>query len=214
MKITDKIDVLGGIGNESNVYLIDGELLLDTGTGTLFAEMKKYIEKNYDIKKIKRIVNTHCHFDHTGANKKFRDWLKAEILVHEKDRHSVETGAKTLAEMFGQTARTTTVDVSLDERNKIKTANFDFEVVWTPGHTPGSICLYERDCKMLFSGDTLFSEAVGRADLPGGSEADLVNSLKKLMDLPVKYLYPGHGPPKSDGVSFMIKQLFYAMKSI
>jgi len=198
--------LMGGVGYDSNVYLIDGELIVDTGTGLFFPEMREEIELIYDISKITNIVDTHCHFDHTGGNKKFRDWLKAEVAIHENEKRFLERGICTMAEAFGEKARTVTVDRALKDGDKVKTKNFSFEVIWTPGHTPGSICLYEKKKKILISGDTLFEDGIGSTDFPGSNKEQLYKSLKKLSSLPIDYLLPGHGMPKIGGVNFMIKQ--------
>ncbi len=209
VQICKGVILLAGVGYDSNVYIIDDELIIDTGTGVFFQQMKEKMEKMFDISKIKTIVNTHCHFDHTGGDKKFRDWLKAEIAIHEADKHSVETGKNTIAEVFGETAKTVTVDVDnvLKNGSLVKTTNFSFEVISTPGHTPGSICLYEKNKKILVSGDTLFEDGVGRTDYPGGDKNQLLKSLKKLSRHSINYLLPGHGMPKTSGVNFLIKQM-------
>ncbi len=201
------IELLGGIEPDCNVYLIDGELIVDAGTGLYFGDMKGQIEAACDPANIKLLINTHCHFDHTGANKKFRDWLKLSVAVHSADKKAVETGRGTMAELFGQQSRVMTVDKILRTGSTIKTTNFVFEVMPTPGHTPGSICLYEANKKILISGDTLFENAVGRTDLPGGSQDQLMTSLKRLSQMHIEYLLPGHGSPKLGGVDFLIKQM-------
>ncbi|MCX6815447.1 MAG: MBL fold metallo-hydrolase [Candidatus Aenigmarchaeota archaeon] len=206
MQICNGIDVLGGMENEPNIYLIDGEVLVDTGTGMFFADMKNDIESRYDSYKIKTIVNTHHHFDNTGASSKFRNWLKAEIMIHMNDKPYLEKGY-TLAEAFNVTPRVITVDKTLKEGSVIKTKNFSFTVVHTPGHTPGSICLYEKDKRILISGDTLFESSIGRFDLPGGDRQKMFESLQKLLNYNIHYLLPGHGPPKIGGISFHIKQM-------
>ena len=204
---------MGGVGYDSNVYLIDKELLVDTGSGIFFPQMKEEII-NLGIKprKIKWIVNTHCHFDHTGADKKFRDFCKAKVAIHKADKKALESGDGTLAEMFGQTPRAITVDKTLRDGDKIKTKNFTFEVISTPGHTPGSICLYEKDRGILISGDTLFADGVGRTDLPRGDKKAMKKSIKRLSEVKIKYLLPGHGMPKMSGVEFLIKQILIRMK--
>jgi glyoxylase-like metal-dependent hydrolase (beta-lactamase superfamily II) len=212
MQIYPGIILMGGVGYDSNVYLIDGELIIDTGTGIFFPEIKEELELSYDINNIRNIVNTHCHFDHTGGNKKFRDWLKTDIAIHEKDKKSLETGAYTMAEAFDQKARTVTVDRVLKNNDKVKTTNFNFEVIWTPGHTPGSICLYEKKKKILISGDTVFEDGVGSTDFPGSSQDELFKSLRKLSNLTINYLLPGHGMPKIGGVNFMIRQHLMVVK--
>lgn len=206
MQVYKGIELVGGVDPDCNVYVIDGELLVDAGTGMHFGDMKKEIGAACNAKNIKLLVNTHCHFDHTGGDKKFRDWLKLSIAVHSADKKAVETG-QTLSELFGQQARMLTVDRTLRVGSIIKTANFNFEVVPTPGHTPGSVCLYDAEKRILISGDTLFDSAVGRTDLPGGDKEQLLASLKRLSELPIEFLFPGHGTPKMHGVDFLIKQM-------
>ena len=207
MRVHDGIEVFGGVGRDPNIYLVDGELLVDTGTGHLFADIKKQIESAYDRYSIKTIVNTHCHFDHTGANKKFRDWLKASIAIHANDKNSIESGSGMLAEFFNEIPKVVTVDRALKDGSTLKTKNFTFEVIHTPGHSPGSICLLEKGKKILISGDTLFEGSIGRTDLLGGDNSRMLQSLHKLLNYDVHYLLPGHGPPKLGGVSFLIKQM-------
>ncbi|MBI2579880.1 MAG: MBL fold metallo-hydrolase [Candidatus Aenigmarchaeota archaeon] len=204
MLIYKNIHLLQGIDEDCNVYVIDGEVMIDAGTGKFFPEMKGEMEKT-DTSALKSIINTHYHFDHTGGSKKFRDWLGAEICIHSKDREYMENG-NTLAEMFGEKPRITTVDSVLKEKGVIKTKNFRFEILHTPGHTPGSVCLYEREKCILISGDTIFEGNFGRTDLPGGSMEDMMKSLKKLSELKVSYLFPGHGSIKIGGIGFVIKQ--------
>ncbi len=206
MVILPGIEIIEGVGNECNIYIIDGEIVVDTGTGDSFPEIKDRISKGIRI-----IINTHCHFDHTGGNKKFRDRLHAEIAVHEKDKDAVETGQGTLAENFGCTYRTLTVDRKLRNGSAIKTKNFSFEVVHTPGHTPGSICLYDKKKKILISGDTLFGDSIGRTDL-GGSKEQMKKSLDKLCGMSIEYLLPGHGPIKIGGIHFLTRQMANLLK--
>lgn len=207
MQIVKGVDVYGGIENEPNIYVIDGEMVVDPGTGLTFADLKRQIENRYETYKIKTIVNTHCHFDHTGGNKKFRDWLKAAIAAHEDDKPFIETGSQTMAEMFGEVPKICTIDNVLKEGDTLRTSNFTFTVIHTPGHTPGSICLYEPNKRILISGDTIFENGIGRFDLPGGNKDQLVASLEKLLNYNIQYLFPGHGPPKIGGVTFLIKQM-------
>jgi len=202
------IKTFGGMGYDSNIYLIDNELLIDTGTGRMFSDIKKEMGSVG----VRLIVNTHYHFDHTGGNKKFRDWLGAEIAAHYSDKGRLESGS-TLAESFGDMPRIVTVDKALKNGSVLRTKNFAFEVIHTPGHSPGSICLYEKKNKILLSGDTLFSDGSGRTDLPDGSSEQMKKSLEKLSQLEIKYLFPGHGPPKIDGIGFLIKSLLAKQKS-
>ena len=212
MEIIKGVSLVQGLGNGSNIYVLDNEILVDTGTGEYFHHARKEIEDSIDVKRLKLIVNTHYHFDHTGGNKKFRDWLHVPIASHQADRNFIETG-KTLSESFKQVAKTVTVDTDLKDGNVIRTENFNLVVLHTPGHSAGSICLYEPDKKILVSGDTVFNDAVGRTDLPGGNHNELKFSLEKLSRYTIQYLFPGHGPPKINGVNFMIKKLMVSMES-
>ena len=208
MQVFKYIYLLGGVGYDSNIYLIDNELILDTGTGLFFKEIKDEMENSdFDLTKFKMIVNTHCHFDHVGGNKKFRDWLKLKIAAHEMDKHAIETGDGMLNEMFAQDARVSTVDITLHDDDVIETEHFNFIVLSTPGHTPGSICLYEPDKKIMFSGDTIFSDGIGRTDLKNGNFNDMMQTLRKLSRLNLTSIFPGHGQPKFTGGSLLIKQL-------
>ncbi len=207
MKIYKGIELVGGMDPDCNIYVVDGEFIVDAGTGKYFGDIKKEISDACDAERIKLLINTHCHFDHCGANQKFRDWLKLSIAVHPADKENVETGKNSLADMFGQVSRIMTVDRVLRGGTLINTTNFSFEVIPTPGHTQGSICLYDAKKKILISGDTVFENSVGRTDYPGGSKTDMVDSLKKLSELNVEYLLPGHGSPKRGGISFFLKQM-------
>jgi len=207
MQVYNGVESLGGIEQEPNIYLVDGDLLVDCGTGFLFTQLKDYIESHYESYKIKALVNTHCHFDNAGATKKVRDWLKAKICMHVEDKGALESGEGMLAEFFDERPKIVTIDKPLKDGVKIRTSNFNFEVVHTPGHTPGSICLYEKDRKILISGDTIFDEKIGRTDLLGGDSRRMLMSLNRLLDYEVQYLLPGHGPPKIGGFSFHVKQM-------
>lgn len=208
MEVYKNIFLIYGVGYDSNVYVIDGQVIVDTGTGNFFAEMKNRLEKFLNSPfVIEKIINTHCHFDHIGGNKKFRDWLKAKLMVHKDEKKALETGVGTLSEFFGEKARIMTVDKVLKNGDRIKTKNFNFTVLHTPGHTPGSICLLEKHKGILISGDTLFEDSVGRTDMIGGNKKQLIKSIKKLSKYSIKYLFPGHGKPKISGVNFLIKQV-------
>ena len=210
MHVYSGIHLISGVN--SNIYVIDGEVIIDAGTGENFAEVKKEMEEKFSPKDLRTLVNTHYHYDHTGGSKKFRDWLKLDVVIHKMDKDFVEK-AETLAEKFGASARIMTVDKTLKEGQVIVTKNFKLQVIHTPGHTPGSICLYDSDHKILFSGDTILSTGVGRTDLPNADRTLMLESLKKISNLTVNYLFPGHGPPRIGGVDFYIKQLINAMEN-
>ena len=159
MEIIKGVSLVQGLGNGSNIYVLDNEILVDTGTGEYFHHARKEIEDSIDVKRLKLIVNTHYHFDHTGGNKKFRDWLHVPIASHQADRNFIETG-KTLSESFKQVAKTVTVDTDLKDGNVIRTENFNLVVLHTPGHSAGSICLYEPDKKLKFYSNNPIPESI------------------------------------------------------
>lgn len=161
--------------------------LIDPGAD--YSKIKRIIDKN--LLKLKYVVNTHGHGDHIGGDDKFG----VPILIHRLDADFLGSPAKNLSAYFGFSLQVSKPDRFLEEKDKIEIGRLSLEVLHTPGHTPGSICLkYDN---ILFSGDTLFYEGVGRTDFPHASEKDLFDSIKnKLFTLPEETrVYPGHGPP-------------------
>lgn len=148
--------------------------------------------------KIKLIVLTHGHSDHVAALKEVKEATGAEIAVHSGD--SEYPHQQGLAFLLGlQCPTPPPPDRLLKNSDSIDIGGLHFEVMHTPGHTPGGICLYGHG--LLFSGDTLFNYGIGRYDLPGGDYALLMNSLRAtLMSLPDETIvYPGHGPKTTIG---------------
>lgn len=161
---------------ETNCYLLvsEGEVaIVDPGgeAGKILEEIKKTKAE------LKYIINTHCHFDHTLANKELKQKTGAEILIHEAEKDFINFE----------------VDRFLKEGDEIKIGSSILKVIHTPGHTAGSISLLAEDFVLV--GDLLFKDGHGRTDLPGGSEVEIENSLKKLAKLakPETIIYPGHG---------------------
>ncbi len=176
---------------DSNVYLILDEkvALIDTGAGLDKMIMGRTQEK-LDNRKVDIIINTHAHIDHVGGNDFFKE---AEVYCHKLEAEEMSSGRFYGTTKFVGSGSPREVDHFIKEGDKIDLGEIKLEIIHTPGHSPGSICLYEKNKKSLFSGDTLFPDGnVGRTDLIGGSMSDLVSSLKKLKSLDFKTLYPGH----------------------
>jgi glyoxylase-like metal-dependent hydrolase (beta-lactamase superfamily II) len=182
-------------GYSSNAYVIRGEktLVIDPGCGDV----------DYGIKAddVDAVLLTHNHFDHSANARLFGN---AEVFAHEKDIAGLVTGFGIYAESFGETFSPLRVK-PLPEKI------FGLDVIFTPGHTPGSVCFLEKNEEVLFSGDTVFADGVGRTDLLGGDGRTLFKSLEKIESLAFSHLMPGHGPlgTKSsvvDGLRFL-KQL-------
>ncbi len=152
-------------------------------------------ENNLNVEKI---VCTHTHFDHIGALPELREATGAEIYMH-KEELSVYKTAGDMAAMWGfQIESLPQPDVFLNEGDSVSLGELNFEVLHTPGHTPGGICLYKEG--LVITGDTLFATSVGRTDLPGGSMQKLMESFKRLMALPEDTrVLPGHGPETNIG---------------
>ena len=176
-------------GLSSNVYLLDIDkvpTLIDLGYERYHRSLVLGISKlGYKPTDIKRVIFTHLHFDHIGKPDAFKN---AEFFASEEEIEDMKKGlfSKFLAK-FGIKQPTINVEIK-----PIKDLKF-LKVVKTPGHTRGSICLWFKDRKMLFSGDTLFNRGIiGRTDLPNSVHEEMDNSLKKLKKYKYKTLCPGH----------------------
>ncbi|CUH94121.1 hypothetical protein P22_0183 [Propionispora sp. 2/2-37] len=145
------------------------------------------------------IINTHGHADHIGANSKIKKATGAPIYIHPNDAAMLTSARLNLSAFMGNDVTSDPADHLLQEKDTIRIGKSTLTVLFTPGHTPGGICL--QGDSVIFSGDTLFAESVGRTDLPGGSGKQLINSIQdKLMILPDEYkVLPGHGPETSIG---------------
>ncbi len=185
-----------GYAFESNVYLIRGGkiALIDTGTGFYINELVKDLRKEVDLEEIDYIILTHEHFDHCGGVKELKEMSNAKIMAHEKASEVLEKGLSWSASFFNAVQPITKVDKKLVDGDIIDLGDIKLHVLYTPGHSKGSICLYEEESKSLFSGDTIFSHGgIGRTDFFGGSSSELAESIRKIKKLPIRNLYPGHG---------------------
>lgn len=151
--------------------------------------------------KVKYIVNTHGHFDHVGADSELRKYYSVPLAIHKADVRLLKDAAGQ-AEIFGVKAEPQpSPDIFLTNNASIEAGSIKLEVLHTPGHTRGGVCLYIRDEGLLFSGDTLFARSVGRTDFEGGSAEELMNSIKTrllCLDDDVR-VFPGHGSATTIG---------------
>jgi glyoxylase-like metal-dependent hydrolase (beta-lactamase superfamily II) len=158
----------------TNCYiLISGKeaVVIDPGAGV--DEILREIEG----KELKYIILTHYHWDHTLGARKLREEKGGKILIHKKEKEFLKFNP----------------DIFLKGEEKIKIGDETLKIIHTPGHTKGSISILGKN--FIFTGDVLFQDGIGRTDLPGGSEKDMVKSLKKLEKIikPGIKIYPGHG---------------------
>ena len=154
---------------------------------------KKILKKaQKDGYHITHVINTHGHSDHTAGNADIVSQTGSQLYIHHKDADKLSSILnKTVSRLLGGKG-SPRPDVLLNEGNVVQFGNVRLTVLHTPGHTPGSICLYTPG--HLFTGDTLFVGAVGRTDLPGGSSSQLLTSIrKKIYTLPGETtIWPGH----------------------
>lgn len=196
-----------GEGLNCNVFLIESKgekLLIDSGLGNRMSygmgsqasnspSLREIIQQH----QIYRILLTHGHLDHSGGVMNLETDLNIEISASVIETQYLEKGdCSVIAPFFGTGCLPIMVSFKLDKGDQVDVGDFTFQVISTPGHTKGSICLWEQSRKILVSGDTVFPQgSFGRTDLPTGSSSELVTSLKQLSQLDVKILLPGHMPP-------------------
>ena len=185
----------------TNCYIVGSEsskegMIIDPG-----AEANQILSSVKDTGlDIKFIVLTHSHIDHIGALKEVKEATGAEVAIHTGDAQALKGQEPSLGAMFGLSYPSPPPpDRLLGDGEGMDIGDLRFSVLHTPGHTPGGICLLGEG--IVFSGDTLFNYGVGRADLPGGSYSQLMDSIStKLMTLPdTTIVYPGHGPDTTIG---------------
>jgi len=180
---------------QANCYIIWDEqskkaAVIDPGGD--FEELNKFIENNKLF--VQYILLTHGHGDHIGAVADARENYKAEVMIHMDDYDMLKNTNKNYSSQMGYNKIEIEADKKIVDGDIINIGAISMEIIHTPGHTRGSICI--KCDNVVFSGDTLFAGSIGRTDLGGGSFEDIIGSIKnKLLTLPDNTeVYPGHGP--------------------
>ncbi|ABR46764.1 beta-lactamase domain protein [Alkaliphilus metalliredigens QYMF] len=181
---------------EANGYIFYDENSLEAvviDPGDEAKTFMKYIDKRY-LKPI-GIILTHYHYDHIAAAEALKKKYQCPINAHKKEIDGLKDPEINYSKREYAKEVSITPDVLLSHGDTISVGALQLEVIHTPGHTPGSICLAVKDEKVIFTGDTVFSDALGRTDLAGGSEAMLRKTIRNKVskwDDDVR-VYPGHG---------------------
>lgn len=189
---------LGPLG--TNCYIVsqnDQALLFDPG-----AEPEKLIQLlEKDSLSPQAILLTHTHFDHIGAVDRLRNYFKIDVYTHEEEAGWLEDPQLNGSHRFiGEEISTPKPEKILKPSN-MRIEEFNFEVIHTPGHSPGSVSFVFHEHRFMISGDVLFRQGIGRTDLPGGDAGVLQQSLqKKLYQLDDRFtVLPGHGEQTTIG---------------
>lgn len=188
---------------QTNCYILQSEkskatVIIDPG-----AEAERLIRdlRSMDAD-VRAVLLTHAHGDHIGAVEKLRVEFSAPLYIHPEDVSMLMDSNKNFSAMMGPGIACKNPE-HLVKDGEILTFDdeISLKVLHTPGHTSGGVCYYSADLGILFSGDTLFAESIGRTDFPGGSYSTLIENIQdKLMILPDETrVFSGHGPETSIG---------------
>ncbi|MFC1787530.1 MBL fold metallo-hydrolase [Halobacteriota archaeon] len=188
----------------ANAYLINAKrpILIDVGMNCELALQS--IGELITPDALEYIVLTHCHYDHIAGALELAEQTGARIAIHKNDAESLGDDHATVSNLFGVGSPAIEPDVILQGGEMLDLGDLELKIIHTPGHTPGSICLYTS--KQLFSGDTVFPNgSFGRTDLKGGDQNQLISSIKLLTTLDVEIMYSGHGDVTKREVNAQIR---------
>jgi len=188
---------LKGEDTSSHSYLIRGDyknVLIDSGVDKNFSKLQKsLLTLGLKIRDIDIVINTHEHFDHIGANRYFQDYALIAAHRFAATKISVEDRYVTMYKSGDLNAPSLKVHLWLESKSRFDLGNYSLNIIHTPGHTSGSICIYEPVRKILFAGDTVFAGGTLSYIGESGSVGDYIDSISHLATRKINELYPGHG---------------------
>ena len=204
-------------GMSCNVYyLAEGRTLIDAGN---FYGMLHELSHEFDISLLERLFLTHCHFDHVGGMGELFDWCNPKVYGHMDTLPFINFRSVPFMKIMEKAGRVDQV-VLLRGGERLQVGPYLLEVIPTPGHTAGDICIYEHHNRILFSGDTVFPSTpteniLADADKQLGNKEQLIASLARLVPYQVDFLLPGHGVPAfSDGDAHVLNAYIESRKAM
>jgi len=183
---------------EVNTYILISEksdknnllpaIIIDPGCE--YNEMQDILE-NLDVK---YILNTHGHFDHIIGNSSIKKIKNSKIIIHKYDSEMLTEPEKNLSNYFLNNIKSNPADIIIEDENfTIELNEIKLNTIFVPGHTEGSIAFYFEKEKLLFSGDFIFENSIGRTDFPNSNHNRMIDSLKKISNFPDDItVFPGH----------------------
>ncbi|MCL4503989.1 MAG: MBL fold metallo-hydrolase [Deltaproteobacteria bacterium] len=203
-------------GMSCNVYVLnEGRTLIDAGN---FYGMLHELSEVFDISLLEQLFITHCHFDHVGGMGELFDWCNPKVYSHIDTLPHINFSGVPFMKIMEKAGRLDQV-VMLRGGERLQAGRHLLEVIPTPGHTRGDICLYERQNRILFSGDLVFPSTpteniLADADKQLGSLEQIAESLGRLVPYEVDFLLPGHGVPAfSDGDAHVLNAYLETRKA-
>ncbi len=216
VELDEGLFCIRGKGRSSHVYVVRGEfgnILIDSGLDSEFPSLKESLYKiGIRVKDIYMVINTHEHFDHIGANRYFQEY--SVIAAHRFAANKIRYNDRyvTLYKSGDSNQIGLHVHLWLESKSRIDLGNYKLDIIHTPGHTSGSICIYEPEKKYLFTGDTLFSGGTLSYIAESGSVGDYINSVYSVSTRRIERIFPGHGNFSEDPVNDMETAVKNAMK--
>jgi glyoxylase-like metal-dependent hydrolase (beta-lactamase superfamily II) len=197
MELRPNIFWIRGESNACHSYLIRGDyknVLLDSGLDNTFFKLQEaLLLLGLKVRDVDIVINTHEHFDHIGANRYFQEYALIAAHRFAATKISVEDRYVTMYQSGDLNEPSLKVHLWLENGFRFDLGNYSLEVIHTPGHTSGSICIYESNSKVLFTGDTVFAGGTLSYIGESGSIGDYINSISLLSTRKIAEIYPGHG---------------------